>query len=362
MLSQRRSAGALLNAIRWIPTCLISCLLVSGCNRAAKGPVVEFTRVPPAGEGGPDRLDSLEGVVRDAPPGERIVVYAKAGSVWWIQPLATAPFTSIARDNTWKTSTHLGSEYAAMLVDPGYQPSSTMKTLPSTGNGVFAVVSKSVGPGPPIVNQTLKFSGYEWYIRHITSDRNGAISNYDPGNASTDADGALHMRISRDGDHSKCSQVTLANHFGYGTYLFTVRDTEHFQPAATLAMFTYDDLAAEHHREMDIELSRWGDPKSKNGDYVIQPYSFPENKVIFDVPAGKLTHSLRWEPGRATFTTFRGTANSGDALTIKRDVFTTGIPTPGSEAVVIDFCDFKYSRVPLQGGAEAIIERFQYLP
>lgn len=348
--------------IGWAAVCLISCLSFSSCRSGAKGPAVELTRVPPAGEGGPDRLDNIEGSVRYAKSGERIVVYAKAGPIWWIQPLAAAPFTSIASDDTWKTSTHLGSEYAAILVDPGYQPSLTMKALPSPGSGVVAVASRSVGPGPPIVNQTLKFSGYEWIIRHITSDRNGAISNYDPANAWTDSDGALHLRISREGDRWKCSQVTLANHFGYGTYLFSVRDTAHFQPAEALVMFTYDDLAAEHHREMDIEMSRWGDPKSDNGDYVVQPYTYPENKVIFDVPAGKVTHSLRWEPGRATFSTFRGAANGGDASMVKKNTFTTGVPTPGGESVVIDFCDFKYSKVPLQDGAEAVIERFQYLP
>jgi hypothetical protein len=47
---------------------------------------------------------------------------------------------------------------------------------------------------------------------------------------------------------------------------------------------------------------------------------------------------------------------------VKRNTFTTGVPTPGGESVVIDFCDFKYSKMPLQNGAEAVIERFQYLP
>jgi len=324
--------------------------------------VIEFTRVPPAGEGGPDRLESIEGNVRGAPSGERIVLYAKAGSIWWIQPLAIQPFTSIASDSTWKASTHLGTEYAALLVDPGYEPVLTMKTLPPMGNGVSAVASASVGPGPAIVNQTLKFSGYEWSIRHITSDRNGAISYYDPANAWTDADGALHLRISRDGDRWMCSQVALTNHFGYGTYLFSVRDSSRFEPATTLVMFTYDDLAAEHHREMDIEMSRWGDPKNKNGDYVVQPYLFPENKVIFDVPAGRLTHSLHWEAGRATFETFRADAKGSGVSVVEKNVFTTGIPSPGGQAVVIDFCNFKYSKVPLQNGAEAVIERFQYLP
>ena len=363
MLSRLRNDRARLHGLGLTPIFLSSCLTVVGCSRPPeRGPIVEFTRVPPAGEGGPERLENIEGTVRNASPGERIVVYARAGSIWWIQPLATQRFTPIASDHTWKTFTHLGNEYAAIVVGPGYQPSATLKMLPSADNGVSAVVTRSVGPGSPIVSQTLKFSGYEWYVRHITSDRNGAISYYDPANAWTDASGALHLRISREGDRWKCSQVTLADHFGYGSYLFTVRDTAHLEPAAALAMFTYDDLASDHHREMDIEMSRWGDLNSKNGDYVVQPYTFPENKVTFDVPVGALMHSLRWDPGRATFTTSRASVRARDAVLLKKNVFTTGIPTPGGEAAVIDFCNFKYSKVPLQSGAEVVIERFQYLP
>lgn len=362
MIVQPKSTGTLNSASGWARVWLFSCLLLSGCGRHANTPVIEFTRVPPAGEGGPDRLDRIEGNVRGAPPGERIVLYTKAGSIWWIQPLATQPYTAIASDSTWKTSSHLGTEYAALLVDPGYEPALTMKTLPRTGKGVSAMATTIVGPGPAVVNQTLKFSGYDWYIRHITSDRNGAISYYNPANAWTDAAGALHLRISRDGDRCMCSQVTLANHFGYGTYLFQVKDSSHFEPAATLVMYTYDDLATEHHREMDIEMSRWGDPKNKNGDYVVQPYLFPENKVVFDVPAGTLTHSLHWQARRATFETLRGATKSSNAQVVEKNVFTTGIPSPGGEAVVIDFCNFKYSKRPLQNGAEAVIEKFQYLP
>ena len=361
MLARRESTGAGVSMQVRASVFFVLCLLLAGCRPSSRAPTIEFTRVPPAGEGGPDKLDSIEGIVRQGHPGERIVVYAKAGSVWWIQPLATQRFTPVSSRGTWTTSTHLGSEYAAILVDPEYQPLSTMKALPSTGNGVSAVVSKSVALVPLIVSKTLKFSGYEWYIRHIPSDRNGAISYYDPANAWTDTNGALHLRISREGDHWKCSQVTLANHFGYGTYLFSVRDTPSFQPAASLAMFTYDDLSAEHHREMDIEMSRWGNPKSKNGDYVVQPYTFPENKVTFDVPPGKLTHSLRWEPGQATFTTSQDVTKRV-AITVKRSLFKTGVPTPGGEAAVIDFCNFKFSKVPLQSDAEAVIERFQFLP
>lgn len=362
MPSQPDRIGTRVGLAVLAPLCLTLLNLVAGCTPSATATAVQLTRVPPGSEGGPDRLSEIDGTVRGANRSQQIVVYARAGSVWWIQPLATHPFTSIASNNSWKASTHLGNAYAALLVDPGFEPSPTMKALPTVGNGVSAVVSRNVSAELPPPVQTVKFSGYNWSIRHIKDDRNGAISDYEPANAWTDASGALHLRITRDRNHWKCAQVTLANHFGYGTYLFSVKDTAHFQPAATLVMFTYDELAAEHHRELDIEMSRWGNPKSRNGDYVVQPYMFPENKVIFAVPSGLLTHAIRWEPGRAVFTTYRGATKSGNGHIVASNTFTTGIPTPGGESAVIDFCDFKYSRVPLQSQEEAIIERFQYLP
>jgi hypothetical protein len=335
----------------------------AGCGGHTRNkPVIQFTRVPPAGEGGPDKLDRMEGLVSGARPGQRIVVYAKAGPVWWVQPLGFRPFTAIDSDSTWKTATHLGTQYGAILVNPGYQPALTLKALPPEGGLVAAVTSISAGPGPVVVDQKLSFSGYEWSIRHIASDRNGAVSYYDPANASVDAGGNLHLRISRQTDHSVCSQVALTSHLGYGTYLFTVKDTSQLEPAATLTMMTYDDLAVEHHREMDIEVSRWGDSKNKNGDYVVQPYFFPENKVIFEIPVGKMTNSLHWEAGRATFETAHAPGRGSKASLVARNVFTTGIPSPGSEVIVIDFCDFKFSKVPLQNAAEVVIEKFQYLP
>ncbi len=83
-------------------------------------------------------MTSIEGRVNGAGAGQQIVVYAKNG-VWWVQPFKSRPFTTIQSNATWKSSTHLGTEYAALLVDSGYQPQPRMDALPSQGNGVIAI-------------------------------------------------------------------------------------------------------------------------------------------------------------------------------------------------------------------------------
>jgi signal transduction histidine kinase len=116
------------------------CMLLAGCGvqNSNIGPSIEFTKIPLAGHGGPDRLDTMEGRVVQARPGQQIVLFARWGP-WWVQPLADEPFTKIQPDSTWRSSTHLGTEYAAVLVDPGYRPQPTMEVLPSAGSGVIVV-------------------------------------------------------------------------------------------------------------------------------------------------------------------------------------------------------------------------------
>jgi signal transduction histidine kinase len=120
---------------------LFFCTLLSGCRsqHGVSGPSIEFTTIPPAAEGGPDKVDSIEGRVRNARPGQQIVLYARWGP-WWVQPFADQPYTRIQPDSTWRSTTHFGTEYAALLVDPGYRPLATMEALPSEGAGVIVVL------------------------------------------------------------------------------------------------------------------------------------------------------------------------------------------------------------------------------
>ncbi len=113
--------------------------------------------------------------------------------------------------------------------------------------------------------------------------------------------------------------MQLTRSLGYGSYHFVVRDSSQLEPAAVLSMLTWDGAAvAQNHREIDIEIARWGDPVSKNAQYAIQPYSVPANVARFVAPAGLLTHSFRWEPGQVTFQTVRGKATSGNARAVER--------------------------------------------
>jgi hypothetical protein len=128
-------------------------------------------------------------------------------------------------------------------------------------------------------------------------------------------------------------------------------------------MFTWDYAGADqNYREMAVEISRWGDPASKNAQFVVQPYYVAANVARFIVPAGVLTHSFRWEPGRVAFRTVRGSTPRSGARAVAEHVFTSGVPSHGIESVRMNAYVFGSAKVPLEHATEVVIEKFEYLP
>jgi hypothetical protein len=60
--------------------------------------------------------------------------------------------------------------------------------------------------------------------------------------------------------------------------------------------------------------------------------------------------------------TSRESAATTKSGIVAAHVFTSGIPSPGSETLHINLYVFDNKRSPLQHEVEVIIEKFQYLP
>jgi signal transduction histidine kinase len=132
------------------------CVLINGCqvSRTGKqvtGPAIVFTGVPTFDRrdvlGNPMKTSTIKGRVIGARPGQNIVLYAHALNesgqmTWYVQPLALEPFTRIRADSTWRNSTHPGSEYAALLVDPAFKPPLRALSLPTDGVAVLATTQE----------------------------------------------------------------------------------------------------------------------------------------------------------------------------------------------------------------------------
>jgi signal transduction histidine kinase len=117
---------------------LLLLVALCGCSISRNGPSIEITEMPPADIGGVIKIDHIKGRVTGAQSDQVVVLYARSGA-WYVQPWADKPFTPIAADSTWSSETHLGTEYAALLVERDYEPAPLTINLPNVGNGVIAI-------------------------------------------------------------------------------------------------------------------------------------------------------------------------------------------------------------------------------
>ena len=341
-------------------------LLLTACQNAIHTSVqadIAFMQVPLRDSGDQNQADVIEGTVTGAHTGQQMVLYSKTGGLWWLQPRLDSPLTAILPDGVWRNEVHLGTDYAALLVESTYHPIAVLAELPPPGHGVQAVATS---PGQERSSSFfVNFSGFQWRVRKVASDRGGTRNPYDPNNVSVDQAGALHLRlVSRNGQWT-CSEVNLTRSFGYGTYSFTVEDTSHLEPAAVFGIFTWDYSSHEgNHGEFDINISRWADPQNENAEFVIQPAFVPLNMSRFTAPAGKLKHTIVWAAGKVTMSTSRVLANGSTAVVAKH-LFTSEVPRPGSESFRMTFylySDPNHKLPSIQNNAEVVVDRFEYEP
>lgn len=343
---------------RGVVVVLLESLVLAGCTALSHSspPAIAFTKIPAFGEGHGKKMDGIEGTASGTRAGQRIILYARAGD-WWIQPLASAYNTEI-HSGHWANQTHPGSAYAALLVTADYHPPLRVGTLPETGGPILAVAT--VDNPARVPRKTLRFAGYEWEVRQSAYSPGGTRNEYSPQNAWVDSDGLLHLRISGRPGHWSSAELLLLRSLGYGSYRFVIRNGASIEPSAVFAMSLLDNAATSH--EMDVEISKWGETFTRNGQFVIQPYDVAANTVQFDVPPGTATFMWRWSPNTAAMRAFAGVSRVWDAPHLRDHVFTSSIPSAETESVRMNLYVFDGNRNPLKRGSEVTIEAFEYLP
>ncbi|HEY4490992.1 MAG TPA: hypothetical protein VI958_03285, partial [Acidobacteriota bacterium] len=133
-----------------------------------------------------------------------------------------------------------------------------------------------------------------------------------------------------------------------------------------LGLFTWSDRDDYNHREIDQEFARWGDPNNQNAQYVVQPYTVPQNIHRFDWPSGILSslHSFQWQNGSVTFQSIRGQSLPPSPADVVQEwtLQSSDVPVPGDENARINLWLFR-GRPPSNGQAvEVIINKFEFVP
>lgn len=342
-------------------TAQLACGLIRG---ASNKPGLAITIVPQAAPGGPEKLDLIKGTVTASSERHRIVIYTFSGGVWWVQPMVNNPYTAIDREGNWSNQIHLGSEYAALLALESYKPPPKLDKLPAAEGQVVALARMPGRSVPAAENVTLQFSGYEWEVRTTESNRGGGRNLFSSKNAWVDKDGKLHLRIAQENGQWTVAEVMSRKSFGHGTYRFVLRDTSKLDPKMAITLFTWHKSnLIVNDREIDIEISRWGNPKNKNSQYVIQPFYLPDKSTRFESPAGMITHSFRWEPKQVFFRSVKGDGTKTvTGQPVFEHTFTSGIPPDEGEPVCMNFYLFGATPPASGAGAEIVIEKFIFLP
>lgn len=203
---------------------------------------------------------------------------------------------------------------------------------------VFTAASSAASP------RTIWFSGHRWDVRDSP-----ALSGPGPNRFSAarrtvwlDDRRRLHLRVERRHGHWYCAEISSVEAFGYGTYRFDV--TGHpagLDPNVVLGMFTWDDHGGEHHREIDVEIARWGDPGNANAQFVVQPYRTAENIHRFDIagPRHRTTHAFAWSQTQVEFWSLWGHRDPSSTSTGLIDHWVNAgpdVPSPGDAHVHIN--------------------------
>lgn len=377
------TAGRLSLIVLGVVLLLTVCQSMNGASSDSSGPAVlpklVFSDIPPAHVGGGSDMFRIGGTVTGVKPETcKIVVYAHAGAVWWVQPLADAPLTTIGADGTWRTETHGGNEYAATLVANGFEARATVTDLPPVGGkvlavsrvegGAVAVRQHAVASSPQIAGKTadwptIRFAGYDWLVKTTGDERFGPGPNFFGRESVRVEPGGVRLSIVEKGGSFYCGELIAKRHFGYGTYRFEMASRlDDLDKNVIMGLFTWSDAPEQNHREIDIEFSRWGIIQDKNAQYAIQPYERPGNLSRFALPSGvaHTAHTIKWTPEYVSFWSEVIRADGGKDR-IAEHIFTKNLPEPGDESLRINLWLYKGTK-PSGGSTEVLISDFTFTP
>jgi hypothetical protein len=222
----------------------------------------------------------------------------------------------------------------------------------------------------PYFGRKIKFSGYWWQTLQ-SNWQMGAGPNYytdNPNDIWVDPNG-LHLKIVNKAPNWYCTEAIANENFGYGTYVFTLKDDANsLDPNMVLGTFTYDVPDANGRpREIDIEFTRWGNQNDpNNAQFAVQPANSPDLLYRFRTGnSANTTHVITWKPSRIDFSSYQGeyTPHPRGKDIINFWSYTgDDIPKPGCDNPRINFY-LMNGKPPVNGqNAEIVLKSFRYVP
>lgn len=251
---------------------------------------------------------------------------------------------------------------------------------------------------PPVLPEVeekgdVYFSGYYWNYKTSSTLVGPGPNRFSssPDNIFIDANGMLHLRITKGNNVWLCSELISVKEFGYGTYEFTTFGTlDNLNENVVLGLFTWDDYSFQNeaNSEVDIEFSKWGNASDSllltysvqpvwfdtPGPYAERSYKPKINKSIIN---GETRHLFTWTPDSVVWKSFTANDNVNPFakwVFNKNNISRTKIegnrvsnpiiiPKPSDSTNVRFNLWLLHSKAPSDGKeAEVIIKSFKYYP
>ena len=323
--------------------------------------LLEFTYIPQYGTS-----EDLQGRIHDLNPTSfKVAVYIFVeGSGWWTKPTFAQPLTTIRSDSTWTCDITTGGNdvYAtqihAFLLANGITPPQAegLSDLPSS---LFTI--STVNVSTIRAARSITFSGDEWWVKASVLPV-GPGPNFFPDsseNVWVDTLDQLHMRITKRNGNWYCPEVINKISRGYGKYCFEIKGgVSNLDKNVVLGLFTWDNSSQENHREIDIEIARWGNASDPtNAQYVVQPYTHSGNLIRWTIPSNtdSSAHCFDWKPDSIDF------SSRSDSIISASHYTGSDIPHHGNENTRINLWLFNGVPPSDTNGVVVVIKKYEFI-
>jgi hypothetical protein len=206
----------------------------------------------------------------------------------------------------------------------------------------------------------LEFSGSTWAVKASTGlvgPGPNSFSGSDE-NVWVDGQGRLHLKLTHSNGRWHTAEVINTKSLGFGRYEFELDSTvNRLDPNVVFGLFTWSNAPAYHHREIDIEFSRFGNASDPtDAQFVVQPYQRAGNLrriTLSGVPLS--TNSFDWRANTVSFVSPRAAPSTWTYAG-------PDVPQPGGEQVHINLWLFRGA--PPRNGetVEVVVKRFTFTP
>lgn len=203
-------------------------------------------------------------------------------------------------------------------------------------------------------HRQINFAGYDWQVKKGYYGPGPNYWNDSKKAVYKDKQGNLHLLVRKKNKQWHSAEIFLKKSLGYGKYSFTVQNrVDKLDKNLVLGLFLY----ADDEHEIDIELSRWQNKKGKNFQYCVQPFYIDKNLKRYNLKLKDISsqYIINWQPDYVNF------AVKQNNKIIYHWRYTGSYNfVPGSEAVHINFWQYKGSSPYRQKKQEVIIEDFSF--